>query len=65
MGNAAYRQAATGQTQQQDMRNYFQTDLPKFIIQSKRGDGKFMKTYVMKVDSTPLIVKVNDLFLDE
>jgi hypothetical protein len=57
MGNASYRQTtATAPTQ--DMRNYFQTDLPKFILQSKIGDGKFMKTYVMRVDSTPLVLKV-------
>ena len=63
MGNANYRQVATNQ--QQDMRNIFQTDLPKFIIQSKKGDGKFMKTYVMKLNSTPVIVKVHLRLMDE
>ena len=57
MGNASYRQTTTT-TPTPDMRNYFQTDLPKFIMQSKIGDGKFMKTYVMRVDSTPVVLKV-------
>jgi len=58
MGNANYRQTTGNQYIAQDLRNYFQNDLPKFILQSKIGNGKFMKTYIMRVDSSPLIVKV-------
>lgn len=42
----------------QDIKFYFQNDLPKFIFQSKVGNGKFMKSYLMTVDSIPLLVKV-------
>lgn len=57
MGNSgSYRQA--GNQPQQDPRNYFQVDLPKFILQSKIGNGKFMKTYSVRVDGSTLVVKV-------
>ncbi|KAJ1426931.1 hypothetical protein B484DRAFT_450462 [Ochromonadaceae sp. CCMP2298] len=58
MGNASLRQTTGNQYITQDLRNYFQNDLPKFILQAKIGNGKFMKTFIMRVDSVPLIVKV-------
>jgi serine/threonine protein kinase len=63
MGNASYRQ--TNQNVAQDPRNYFQNDLPKFILKSRVGNGKFMKTYVMRVDGAPVIVKVYMKLNDE
>ena len=65
MGNASYRQTTGNQYISQDLRNYFQNDLPKFILQTKIGNGKFMKTYIMRVDSTPLVVKVYMKLSDE
>ena len=43
-----------------DPRIFFQIDLPKFILSSNSriGNGKFMKTYVAKVDGVPVVVKV-------
>lgn len=57
MGNATFRSIANPP---QDLRVYFQADLPKFIIGPKIGNGKFMKTYSMKVDNAPfpIVVKV-------
>jgi WD40 repeat protein len=43
---------------QQDPKTYFQADLPKFAIQSKIGNGKFMKSWLMRVDGVPVTVKV-------
>jgi phosphoinositide-3-kinase regulatory subunit 4 len=65
MGNANYRQTTGNQYLTVDQRNYFQTDLPKFIYQSKIGNGKFMKTYIMRVDSAPVVVKVYMKLSDE
>lgn len=48
----------------QDPKIYFQSDLPKFVLNEKAGkdgmlgDGKFMKTYCMRVDGVQLVVKV-------
>ena len=36
----------------------FQADLSKFVLQQRIGSGRFMKTYVMRVDSVPVVVKV-------
>lgn len=36
----------------------FGLDLPKFIFQSRVGNGKFMKTFLLRVDSSPVLVKV-------
>lgn len=58
MGNTAYRQNNANQNLEQDLRNFMQVDLPKFVSQNRIGNGKFMKTYVMRVDSTQLVVKV-------
>lgn len=58
MGNASYR---PGNANVPDHRSHFQIDLPKFIIQKRIGNGKFMKTYLVKVDGVegvPLVVKV-------
>lgn len=65
MGNASYRQTTGNQYITQDLRNYFQNDLPKFILQAKVGNGKFMKTYIMRVDSAPVVVKVYMKLNDE
>ena len=65
MGNASYRQTTGNQFNNQDLRIYFQNDLPKFILQAKVGNGKFMKTYVMRVDSAPVVVKVYMKLNDE
>lgn len=58
MGNATLRQTTGGQNLDQDLRTFLQVDLPKFVTQSKIGNGKFMKTYIMRVESTQVIVKV-------
>lgn len=60
MGNAAYRQTIGGNqaTVDQELRICMQLDLPKFVLRSKIGNGKFMKSYVMRVDSTQLVVKM-------
>ena len=42
----------------QDPRTYFQNDLPNFIYQDRIGNGKFMKTYIVKVKGVPFVVKV-------
>ena len=55
MGNSSYRTTANPP---QDLKLYFQTDLPKFILQSKIGNGKFMKTFYMRIDGVPVAVKV-------
>ena len=36
----------------------FQADLPKFIVQSKIGNGKLMKTYLMRCEGNSVVVKV-------
>lgn len=50
-----------------DPRTYFQTDLPKFILSSNSriGNGKFMKTYVAKVDGISIVVKVFMRYIDD
>jgi serine/threonine protein kinase len=65
MGNANFRQTTGNQYIAQDLRTYFQSDLPKFILQAKIGNGKFMKTYIMRIDSAPVIVKVYMKLNDE
>jgi len=39
-------------------RALFQADLSKFILQQRIGSGRFMKSYIMRVDSVPVVVKV-------
>jgi phosphoinositide-3-kinase regulatory subunit 4 len=65
MGNAAYRQTTTNPNLDQDLKLYMQTDLPKFVWQDKIGNGKFMKSYVMRVESTQVLVKVYMKLSDE
>ena len=65
MGNAGLRQTTGNQYITQDPRNYFQNDLPKFILQAKIGNGKFMKTYIMRVDGAPVVVKIYMKLNDE
>jgi serine/threonine protein kinase len=65
MGNASYRNTSGPSSQAPDMRVYFAMDLPKFILQSKIGNSKFMKTYVMRVDSAQVVVKVYMRGIDE
>ena len=43
----------------------FQADLPKFILQSKIGNGKLMKTYLMRCESNSVVVKVYMSYPDE
>jgi phosphoinositide-3-kinase regulatory subunit 4 len=65
MGNAAYRQTTANPNMDQDLKNFMQWDLPKFVWQEKIGNGKFMKTYLMRVESTELVVKVYMKLFDE
>lgn len=65
MGNASSRPVLP------DSRALFNSDLPKFVMQTKYGkhgmigDGKFMKSYLMRVDGTNVIVKVYMKLSDE
>jgi len=56
MGNAGIRQ--TGSQVLPDPRTYMQNDFPKFIYQERIGNGKFMKSFLMKIDGTLVSVKV-------
>ena len=56
MGNSNQRQV--GIQLPPDPRTYIQYDLPRFQVHSKLGNGKFMKSYHMRVDGTSLVVKV-------
>lgn len=58
MGNSHHTNRQAANQQQQDARTLFQADLPKFILQSKIGNGKFMKSYNVRVDGVPLVVKI-------
>jgi serine/threonine protein kinase len=58
MGNTTVRQTPAGQNLDQDLRLFMQVDLPKFVTHSKIGNGKFMKTYLMRIESTQVVVKV-------
>lgn len=40
-------------------KSLFQADLSKFVLQQRIGNGRFMKTYIMRVDSVPVVVKVH------
>jgi serine/threonine protein kinase len=51
MGNSSLRPALADAVT-------FQADLPKFILQSKIGNGKLMKTYSMRCESNFVVVKV-------
>ena len=53
MGNASFSQQPL-----QDPRSYIQNDLPKFIVQSRLGNGKFMKTYNATIDGSSVVIKV-------
>ena len=59
MGNSSLRPVLAG-----DATN-FQADLPKFILQSKIGNGKLMKTYLMRCESNSIVVKVYMSYPDE
>eukprot|EP01035_Chromulina_nebulosa_P016923 gene16923-22414_t len=48
MGNTNYRSVLTNPPP--DPKSYFQIDLPKFILQAKIGNSKFMKSYSVRVD---------------
>lgn len=59
MGNAAPHVKPGAGGAMADPRNYLQHDLPKFIIQKKMGAGKFMKSFLCKVEEgVPIVVKV-------
>lgn len=66
MGNATVRQTPAGRLDlNQDYRIFMQVDLPKFVTHSRIGNGKFMKTYLMRVESTQVVVKVYMKLPDE
>lgn len=65
MGNAAYRQTTANPNMDQDLKSFMQLDLPRFVWQDKIGNGKFMKSFVMRVESTELVVKVYMKLADE
>jgi phosphoinositide-3-kinase regulatory subunit 4 len=65
MGNAAYRQTTTNPNMDQDLKTFMQSDLPRFVWQERIGNGKFMKSYLMRVESTQLVVKVYMKLSDE
>ena len=44
---------------------FFQADLPKFIVQSRIGNGKLMKTYLMRCEGNSVVVKVYVSMPDE
>ena len=56
MGNSTQRQA--GIQLPPDARTFIQYDLPRFQVMDKLGNGKFMKSYLMKVDGESLVVKI-------
>ena len=59
MGNSSLRPVLAA-----DSAN-FQADLPKFILQAKIGNGKLMKTYLMRCGSNSVVVKVYMSYPDE
>ena len=67
MGSASSRPPQSAQSS----RAYFNSDLPKFVLQSKVGkagmigDGKFMKSYCMRADGHAILVKVYMRLADE
>jgi phosphoinositide-3-kinase, regulatory subunit 4 len=68
MGNASYRQTTIGNNQgnqYESITNFMQLDLPKFVKQAMIGNGKFTKSFVMRVDSTQVVVKVYMRLPDE
>ena len=60
MGNSSLRPSLAA-----DATVNFQADLPKFILQSKIGNGKLMKTYLMRCESNSVVVKVYMSYPDE
>ena len=56
MGNAAPRANLGGQIG--DPKLYLSHDLPKFIFHGQLGHGKFMKSYLTRVDGVLSLVKV-------
>lgn len=60
MGNSSLRPSLVA-----DAAVNFQADLPKFILQSKIGNGKLMKTYLMRCESNSVVVKVYMSYPDE
>ena len=69
MGNSGSR--PTVLSQPQDLRVFFNSDLPKLALQTKVGkhgligDSKFMKTFLMKADGQSMVVKVYFRLADE
>lgn len=56
MGNAAPR--ANLGSQMPEPKLYLNHDLPKFIFHSQTGHGKFMKSYLTRVDGVLSLLKV-------
>jgi hypothetical protein len=59
MGNAAPQVKTAAGAAQRDPLNYLQHDLPKLIKKNELGTGKFMKSFLCKMEEgTPVVVKV-------
>ena len=61
MGNAAPQVKPVGAaaSAQRDPLTYLQTDLPKLIKKHELGTGKFMKSFLCKVEEgVPVVVKI-------
>jgi len=61
MGNTAPQVKAVGvaAASQRDPLTYLQLDLPKLIKKNELGTGKFMKSFLCKVEEgVPVVVKV-------
>lgn len=56
MGNAAPRANLGSQIPEPKL--YLSHDLPKFIFHSQTGHGKFMKSYLTRVDGVLSLLKV-------
>ena len=69
MGNSSNRPTVVSQPQ--DVRVFFNSDLPKLALQTKVGklgmigDSKFMKSFLMKADGQSMVVKVYFRLADE
>ena len=59
MGNAAPSVKPVGGAAQRDPLNYLQHDLPKLMKKNELGTGKFMKSFLCKVEEgAQVVVKV-------
>jgi hypothetical protein len=59
MGNAAPQVKTGGAAAQRDPLSYLQHDMPKLMKKTELGTGKFMKSFLCKVEEgVPIVVKV-------